>query len=98
MLLGLFVLRRTTGDRQGTLAAIARWLMLYAPLTAVFSYPWFASVFAAMDPLQLGSIALVAPMAWYVILAFSVLVDRRGRGLHDRVASSVVVRRAGPPA
>jgi uncharacterized RDD family membrane protein YckC len=98
MLLGLFVVRPTTGDRLGRVSATARWLLLYAPLTAVFSYSWLSSVFDTMDPLQLGSITLFGPMAWYVILAFSVLVDRRGRGLHDRLAGSVVVRRAGPPA
>jgi uncharacterized RDD family membrane protein YckC len=105
MLFGLFVVRRSTGERLPPRAAFVRWLLLYAPLALVVSYSSVvtfllgADLLREADPLLVTSAALGAPLAWYVVLAASTLAERRrGRGVHDRISASVVVRRAGPPA
>jgi uncharacterized RDD family membrane protein YckC len=105
MVLGLFVVERGSGLRLSRARALVRWLALYAPLAVVLSYTQlidivFRTEFAPdSDPLLIASVAFFMPLAWYVVLGLSVLAEgRRGRGLHDRLARSVVVRRAGPPA
>ncbi len=105
MLLGLFVVERGSGLRLGRRRALLRWLALYAPFVALLSYTQLIDVIfradlaPGADPLLVASLAFFAPIAWYLVLAVSVAVEgRRGRGLHDRLAGSVVVRRAGPPA
>jgi len=104
-LLGLFVVERGSGLRLRRRAAFVRWLLLYAPLAALLGYTQLIDVLfrsrllEASDPLLVASLAFFLPVAWYLVLGLSVLAERRrGRGLHDRLAGSVVVRRAGPPA
>jgi uncharacterized RDD family membrane protein YckC len=105
MVLGLFVIRRGTGERVTRGAALLRWLALYAPFVLLISYTQLIDIIFRSDllpdgdPLFIASLAYFVPIAWYVVLGLSVLVEgKRGRGLHDRLAGSVVVRRAGPPA
>jgi hypothetical protein len=103
MLFGLFVIRRGSGTMLSRGAATVRWLLLYAPLALILSYSALIDVIStvdrAIDPVIIAAGALLVPLAWYLILALSTLVEgKRGRGLHDRIAGSVVVRRAGPPA
>lgn len=105
MVLGLFVIRRGTGERLTRGGALLRWLALYAPFVLLISYTQLIDIVFRSDllpdgdPLFVASLAYFLPVAWYVVLGLSVLLEgKRGRGLHDRLAGSVVVRRAGPPA
>lgn len=105
MLLGLFVIQLGRGLPLGRGRALLRWLVLYAPFVLLISYTQLVDIVFRSDllpegdPLVLASLAYFVPLAWYAVLAVSVLAEgRRGRGLHDRLAGSVVVRRAGPPA
>jgi uncharacterized RDD family membrane protein YckC len=105
MILGLFVVQRATGLLLRRRATVARWLLLYAPLSVLFSYTAIVDVVIRGqliedgDALLLASAAFFLPLIWYLLLGLSVLADRRrGRGLHDRLVGSVVVRRSGPPA
>ncbi len=106
-LFGLRVVRRTTGERLTALSAFSRWVLLYAPLTLLWAYPRVVSV--AFDPESfldllilvrlpwLPFVAMGLPLAWYALLGASALADRRrGRGLHDRICGSIVVRRRTP--
>lgn len=103
MLFGLFVVRRGNGTLLSRGAATLRWLVLYAPLALMVSYNSLiqavTTLFRDVDPVLVAAIALLVPLAWYLVLALSTLAEaRRGRGLHDRLCGSVVVRRAGPPS
>ena len=105
MALGLFVLERGSGLRLRRRSALMRWLLLYGPLVALLSYTalvdalFRSRVLVDADPLLVASAAYFLPFAWYLVLGLSVVLERRrGRGLHDRLAGSVVVRREGPPA
>jgi uncharacterized RDD family membrane protein YckC len=64
--------------------SVIRWVAIGAPLTL-------------LSPVVRGSAGLVAALtvvtvAWALILLVTTIVDRRHRGLHDRLARSVVVR------
>ncbi|CAN5816068.1 hypothetical protein BH24CHL6_BH24CHL6_03400 [soil metagenome] len=105
MVLGLFVVQRGRGLPLRRRAALVRWLLLYAPLAVFLAYtPLIDVVFRSGlasegDPLLVATAAYFLPPIWYAVLGLSVLAEgRRGRGLHDRLAGSVVIRRAGPPA
>lgn len=105
MLTGLFVVERASGLRLRRRSAMARWLLLYAPLVPLLGYTQLidllfrSRLLSDADPLLVASAAYLLPIVWYALLGLSVLMEgRRGRGLHDRLAGSVVVRRAGPPA
>ena len=39
--------------------------------------------------------AVLLPFIWFVILTITILLNPQGRGLHDRLARSIVVRREG---
>jgi len=108
LLLGLFVVQRATGLPLSRRGATLRWLVLYAPLAFALSYTVLIDVVFRSDlirdmapggdPLIVAAAAYFLPVLWYIVLGLSVLAERRrGRGLHDRLAGSVVVRRAGPP-
>jgi hypothetical protein len=105
MVLGLFVVERGSGLPLRRRALFVRWLMLYAPLAMFLAYtPLIDIIFRSGlvldgDPLLVASVAYFLPPIWYLVLGISVLAEgRRGRGLHDRLAGSVVIRRAGPAA
>lgn len=108
MAFGLFTLGRRNGRAMTGSAAFVRWLVLFAPLAMLVLGPlvitvlsqymsfggqslpdWFALV---------STVTQLAPVAWFVVLIASVLLDERGRGLHDQLSGSVVVRRDGPPS
>jgi len=107
MVLGLFTLSRRHGRALGPSAAFVRWLTLFAPLAILTIGPLVVSVVSQFiassgqtppDPLDVAStITQLAPVAWFVVLIASMLLDESGRGLHDHLSGSVVVRRDGPP-
>lgn len=100
-LLGLAVLRRTTGGPLPPLAAFSRWVLLYAPV-ALWTYPLVVSTVYDPAPFMMlielphaPFVGIVLPLAWYAVLGLTTLRDRRrGRGLHDVICGSIVVRRS----
>jgi hypothetical protein len=77
--------RADGGGRLALGSAFKRWLMLGAPFgllsTLVLPMPW------------LGAILAVVIAFWNLVLLVTTARDRRKRGLHDRVADSIVLRR-----
>ena len=63
-----------------------RWALLGAPLG-------LASALTVSLPLLFLAI-LVVSFAWFAVLVVTTLLSRTGRGLHDRLAGTTVVRRA----
>ncbi len=108
MAFGLFTLSSSTGRALAGSAAFVRWLLLFAPLAALVVGPTTLSVlsqflsFSGRPPAEwvplASTLTQLAPIAWFVVLIVSVLLDERGRGLHDHLSGSVVVRRGGPPS
>lgn len=108
MAFGLFTLSARNGHALTGSAAFVRWILLFAPLPLLVAGPLVITVLSQF--LSFGGVPLpswfaivatvsqVAPVGWFVILIVSVLLDERGRGLHDYLSGSVVVRRAGPPS
>jgi len=105
MAFGLFTLSRRDGRALGSSAAFVRWLLLFAPLPVLAVGPVAVTVlrqflaFGGQAPpdglAMISTVTQLAPVAWFVVLIASVLIDECGRGLHDRLSSSVVVRRDG---
>jgi hypothetical protein len=102
LLLGLQTVRNADGRRLSRSAALARWLFLFFPalvLTASTDLGiWWAYALGAADqPAQTtaSGVAITLPVIWFLVLLISALVERHGRGLHDRLSRSVVVRRVG---
>lgn len=108
MAFGLFTLNRRSGRALAPSAAFVRWLVLLAPISVLVTGPLavtIASQFIALsgrppaDWYQpVTTVTQIAPVAWFVVLVAAVLLDERGRGLHDFLSGGVVVRREGPPS
>jgi uncharacterized RDD family membrane protein YckC len=77
------------GTRRLSVAeAVIRWIAIGAP-------------FALLSPIVRGSATLVssltlATIVWSVVLLVTTIVDRRHRGIHDRLARSIVIRGPAP--
>lgn len=84
-LIGARVERADDGGRLHLGQAIGRWLVLGAPFGLI-------SVLLVPEPV-LGAILALVIAFWYAVLFITTARGRRKRGLHDRVAGSVVVRR-----
>ena len=98
LLTGLQTVRLRDGRRLSRRAGLVRWLLLFMPalmLTASTDLGiwWAFGVGKASDQNGASGIAITLPVIWYAVLLVSALVDGRGRGLHDRLSRSVVVRR-----
>lgn len=108
MALGLFTLSRRHGRALTPYGAFVRWLLVFAPLPILAAGPLVISVvsqtlaFGGRPPpgwlAAATTLTQIAPVAWLLLLTVSVLVDEHGRGLHDHLSGSVVVRREGPPS
>lgn len=109
MAFGLFTVTRTDGLPLRPTQALVRWLMIYAPAVFLAGFGPITSTVAQLatavpgnsDPgpaLVLYAVLLLWPFAWWTALASSAARDRRGRGWHDKLAGSVVVRRDGSPS
>jgi uncharacterized RDD family membrane protein YckC len=87
----LFDLRVASADGERLLSvggSVIRWVALGAPLVLV-------------SPVVRGSPGLVTALtivtvAWALLLLVTTILDKRHRGLHDRLARSVVVRASAP--
>ncbi|CAN5741013.1 hypothetical protein BH23CHL7_BH23CHL7_03760 [soil metagenome] len=100
MALHLMIVRADTGEPLSRGRMILRWLLVYLPLAPLMSYQTLGTALARIpataqvDQFLIAGAALLLPLIWWFVLALSIGFDRRrGRGLHDRLAGSVVVRR-----
>jgi uncharacterized RDD family membrane protein YckC len=82
------VQRADDGERLHVGQAVSRWLLLGAP---------FGLVSTLLVPVPvLGAMLAVVIVAWDAVLLITTVRDRRKRGLHDRIAGSVVRREPRP--
>jgi uncharacterized RDD family membrane protein YckC len=83
--------RRAAGEEPGVLppgpAAAARWAVLQLP-------PLCVGMLGSTGALPVLAVAWLN-VAWFGLLAATIVVDPLRRGLHDRVAGTVVVRMPG---
>jgi uncharacterized RDD family membrane protein YckC len=66
--------------------AFARW----------FAMGWWVGVVILLPFLGLAVVAYAASVVWWLILGISIIVSPTKQGIHDRIASSALVRPAGP--
>ena len=96
-LFGLTLLRPASSSSVTSLAAVARWILLFAPI-AFWVYPLVVGIVFDPGPFMMLIefpswlyAAMVLPVVWYLLLGASVLAGRDGRGWHDRICGSIVV-------
>jgi hypothetical protein len=91
--LGLATLRRRDGRVLGIGAALVRTVLLFGPLEVLAYYPTGQGLYDSTSIAQhVGDVLPAVAALWYLALALSVFGDRRGRGVHDLAAGSVVIR------
>lgn len=100
MVLGLFTLQATRGTALSKRLSVVRWLLVLFPALIMtsadaISYVGFYSIAPSVEQAVFSGMALLVPFVWYVILTISIVVNSQGRGWHDRLARSIVVRRQG---
>ena len=95
MLTGLQTVRNADGRRLTRRAALVRWLFLFFPallLTANTDIGiWWSYALGAGnqgDQTTASGIAITLPVIWYLVLLVSAMLERHGRGLHDRLSPS----------
>ena len=81
--------RPVAGDHRSARNAVLRWLVLVAPLSVI-------GLLGGANAVA-GTVALIAGVVWYAIVVVTTARDGHKRGLHDRLAGSVVTK-AGQPA
>lgn len=82
-LLGLRVVHATEGRTLALGEAMRRYVFLYGPAAVLALLPGPAATSSALS------------LLWAAVLLLTTIADPRHRGLHDRSAPSLVVRRAG---
>jgi uncharacterized RDD family membrane protein YckC len=100
MVLGLFTLDAKRGTALTKRQAFLRWLVLLLPALIMSSgdaigYVGHYAVSLNVEQAVFSGMAVLIPFIWFVILTITILLNPRGRGLHDRLARSTVVRREG---
>ncbi len=100
MVMGLFTLEVAGGTALSKGRAFVRWVVLLLPALIMSSgdaigYLGHFAVQTKIDQAVFQGMAVLLPFIWFVILTITILLNRNGRGLHDRLARSVVVRREG---
>ena len=100
MTLGLFTLDARQGVGLSKRRGLVRWLLLYLPALVMssadaLSYVGHYAIAPTVEQPVIAGLAVLLPFLWFTILTISILMDSQGRGLHDRVARSIVVRREG---
>jgi uncharacterized RDD family membrane protein YckC len=87
LVLGMRVRDHARGGTLPVGRALARWILLFPPFATV-------SALTAGMPV-LGAAVWSAAVAWYLILLLTTARSETRQGLHDRIAATVVRRRAG---
>ncbi len=85
--LGMRVRDHAGGGPPPVGRALARWILLFPPFATV-------SALTAGLPV-LGALVWSAAVAWYLVLLVTTARSETRQGLHDRIAATVVRRRAG---
>jgi uncharacterized RDD family membrane protein YckC len=88
VLFDLHVASANGGRRLSVGEAVVRWIAIGAPLA-------LSSPIVRRSPVMVATLTL-ATVAWAVLLLSTTIVDARHRGLHDRLARSVVLRGRAP--
>ena len=87
LLLGMRVRDHAGGGALPVGRALVRWILLFPPFATV-------SALTAGLPV-LGALVWSAAVAWYLVLLVTTARSETRQGLHDRIAATVVHRRAG---
>jgi hypothetical protein len=100
MTLGLFTLDVRRGNAISKRRALLRWTLLFLPALIMSSSDAIGIVVqfgiaSKLDQTAVSFMSVLLPFIWFVILTLSILINSQGRGLHDRMAKSIVVRREG---
>ncbi len=100
MVLGLFTLDAARGSALSKRRAFVRWALLLLPALIMSSadaigYVGHFAIATKVDQAVFQGMAVLLPFMWFVILTITILLNGQGRGLHDRLATSIVVRREG---
>lgn len=109
MTLGLFTVTRIDGLALTRRQALLRSLLLYGPMVFLWDFAGiavrlgqlatnFGTATDALPTILVYVLLEIGPLVWIALLTLSIARDRRGRGWHDKLAGSVVVRREGPPS
>jgi len=100
LVMGLFTVRNADGDRISKRRGVLRWLLTFLPAFIIaassnLGVVWAFALGAQSDQQGATGFALSLPLIWFVLVFITMLINPRGRGLNDRLAGSVVVRREG---
>lgn len=100
IVLGLFTVRNADGDRLSKRRGLLRWLLTFLPAFFIaassnLGVVWGFAIGQQSDQQGATGFALSLPLIWFLVVFISMLINPRGRGLNDRLAGSVVVRREG---
>ncbi len=100
MVLGQFTLRDRDGLSLSKRRAFMRWLLLYMPAWLIFTSSSAAAwlhydISSGIDTTGAQEMLVAGPVIWFAFLMFTIGLSKTGRGLHDKVAGSVVVRPEG---
>ena len=100
LMLGLFTVRNADGDRISKRRGLLRWLFTFLPAYIIaassnLGVVWGFAVGQQSDQQGATGFAVSLPLVWFVVVFMTMLINSRGRGIHDRFAGSVVVRREG---
>jgi uncharacterized RDD family membrane protein YckC len=90
-ILGLMCVSETDGSALTTNAAIARYVIMFAP-------SYIASLASTVVPGILGLLLSLAGIAWTVFLIYTTASDTKRQGFHDHYAHSVVIKPTAPAA
>lgn len=88
-ILGLMTVQETDGSALTTNAAIARYVIMFAP-------SYIASLASTVIPGLLGLLISLAGLAWTIFLIYTVANDPKRQGFHDHYAHSVVIKPNAP--
>ena len=90
-ILGLMTVSETDGSALTMNAAIARYVIMFAP-------SYIASLASTVIPGILGLLISLAGLAWTIFLIYTVANDPKRQGFHDHYAHSVVIKPTAPTA
>ena len=100
IVMGLYTVRAADGDRLSKRRATLRWVFTFLPglmiaASSNLGVVWGFAIGRPSDQQGATGFATSLPVIWFVVVLITILVNAQGRGLNDRLAGSVVVRREG---
>ena len=88
-ILGLMTVTEADGSALSTSAAIARFVIMFAP-------SYIAGLASTVIPGIIGLILSFAGLAWTIYLIYTTANDPKRQGFHDHYAKSVVIKPTAP--